>query len=331
MEVMSPSETPSEHERQRLIVNCLPLTPDQRHVMKDAAPSIPQVFAAPDSPAAGVWLAHIPPELTEAVTAVIGNVDPAELSRCPHLEWLQTWSAGIDQYTSGLHKLPDSMVITNASGAYGQVVSEHMFAMMWAVMKNLQLYARHQAARQWQPEAGVLSPRGGTALVVGTGDIGSHFAMLAKSVGMQTIGVRRHANIAAEGIDQMHGFADLDALLPKADVVALIVPAAPDTHHLLDARRLALLKSTAILLNAGRGDAIDPDALAAVLHNGQIHAAAIDVTEPEPLPEHSPLWDEPRCLITPHVAGEHLPDTDTKIKEIVLSNIKRYASGSLKP
>ena len=80
METMSPSETPSEHEQQRLIVNCLPLTDDQRHVMKQAAPNIPQVFAAPESTAAGVWLAHIPPELEKAVTAVIGNVEPAELT-----------------------------------------------------------------------------------------------------------------------------------------------------------------------------------------------------------------------------------------------------------
>ena len=321
---------PADPADQRLIVNCLPLTPDDRQTFLDAAKGIPQVFTGQPARADDdLWSAEIPDNLVSRVTAVIGNVDPAVVSRCTRLEWLQTWSAGTDQYTKpGV--LPPGMILTNASGAYGQAVSEHMFALMWALMKNLPIYGRSQVEHRWQRQGRVLSPHGATALVVGTGDIGSHFAVLAKAAGMHTVGVRRHAARAARGIDEMHGFEELDALLPLADVVALIVPSAPETHHVLDARRLALLTRQAVVINAGRGDAIDLLALADTLHRGLIWGAGIDVTEPEPLPGNSPLWDEPRCLITPHVAGEHLPDTRKRILQIVSENLGRYVGGTLR-
>lgn len=101
---------------------------------------------------------------------------------------------------------------------------------------------------------------------------------------------------------------------------------SPQTHHLLNADRLGRLKSTAIVINAGRGDAIDHEALADALHNGRLHGAGLDVTEPEPLPAESPLWDEPHCLITPHVAGgNHLEKTSEHIIRIALTNVSRYA------
>lgn len=104
------------------------------------------------------------------------------------------------------------------------------------------------------------------------------------------------------------------------------MPRSPQTHHLLNADRLGRLKSTAIVINAGRGDAIDPEALADALHNGRLHGAGLDVTEPEPLPAESPLWDEPHCLITPHVAGgNHLEKTSEHIIRIALTNVSRYA------
>lgn len=143
---------------------------------------------------------------------------------------------------------------------------------------------------------------------------------------MRTFGVRRHADVPAKGIEKMYGFERLETLLPLADVVAMAVPRSPQTHHLLNADRLDRLKSTAIVINAGRGDAIDPEALADALHNGRLHGAGLDVTEPEPLPAESPLWDEPHCLITPHVAGgNHLEKTSEHIIRIAFTNVSRYA------
>ena len=106
------------------------------------------------------------------------------------------------------------------------------------------------------------------------------------------------------------------------------MPSTTATHHLLNADRLALLKPEALVLNAGRGDAIDSEALAAALTGNELRGAGLDVTEPEPLPADSPLWHEPRCLITPHVAGgNHLEVTERRIIAIALGNVRCYANG----
>lgn len=314
----------------RLIVNYLPLTDQERQVFAEAAGDVPQEFVG-DSKQRGmmVWKAGVPApaSLCERATAVIGNIPPSECSRYPRLEWLQTWSAGVDRYVAD-GVLPERTMVTNATGAYGQSVAEHLFAMMWSLMKNIPVYARQQNERRWHDVGAAFSPQDATVLVIGTGDIGSHFAGLCKAVGSRTVGVRRDPSQSANGIDEMHGFDDLDALLPEADVVALVVPAAADTYHLIDARRLSSMKSTAVLLNAGRGTAIDPVALTFALREDQLQGAGIDVTEPEPLPADSPLWDEPHCLITPHVAGgNHLASTERRIIAIALDNVRRYAAG----
>lgn len=312
----------------RLIVNCLPLTPEQQRGFIEAADGVRQEFVA-DAGNHGnsTWRAHVPEPLRARATAVIGNIPPATIGQYPLLEWLQTWSAGVDQYLApGV--LTSHTMVTNASGAYGQSVSEHMFAMMWALMKRLPTYAIQQTRHSWSDAGDALSPVGGTAVVIGTGDIGSHFAQLAHGVGMHTIGIRRHAGHPAAGIDDMRGFADLDAVLPQAHVVALSVPSTPETHHLIDRSRLGLLASDAIVLNVGRGDALDTDALSQVLHEGMIWGAGLDVTDPEPLPGDHPLWAEPRCLITPHVAGgDHLNGTSEAIIAIARENVRRYAAG----
>ena len=113
-----------------------------------------------------------------------------------------------------------------------------------------------------------------------------------------------------------------------ADVIAMCVPSTPTTRHLLDAKRISKLQNDAIIINAGRGDTINSQALAEALADGAIRGAGIDVTEPEPLPEESPLWSEPRCLVTPHVAGgNHLESTECRVIAIALGNVRCYANG----
>ncbi|OXM99580.1 D-2-hydroxyacid dehydrogenase [Bifidobacterium vansinderenii] len=312
--------------RDDVIVNCLPLSDDERRAFVEAANGVEQVFVGdPAERDAMSWSIRVPDELRERATVIIGNVPAAQMAQYPNLKWLQTWSAGVDAYLApGV--LDPSVVVTNASGAYGQSVSEHLFAMMWALMKNLPQYRDSQQRNEWRDAGAVISPSDATVLVIGTGDIGSHFATMCRGVGARTMGARRNPNKTAKGIDSMHGFDELDELLPQADVVALIVPSTPDTHHLLDGRRLALLKPGAIVLNAGRGDAIDPDALLANLD--RLRGAGLDVTEPEPLPSDSPLWSHPRCLITPHVAGgNHLSATVDRIIAIARDNVANYTTG----
>ena len=312
----------------KLIVNCLPLTESERAQFIRAAKDMPQEFVGDSAQRGSMsWTAAVPEELKAKATAVIGNIAPEECAQCPRLEWLQTWSAGVDKYQRPGILQPGSM-LTNATGAYGQSVSEHMFAMMWAIMKNLHIYAASNPNAMWQDAGRANTPTGKTALVIGTGDIGSHFARLCKNVGMTTIGIRRNPAVEAPGIDHMVGFDSLDDVLQYADVIAMCVPSTPTTYHLLNAERIASLKPDAIIINAGRGDAIESQALADALAEGRIHGAALDVTEPEPLPADSPLWCEPKCLITPHVAGgNHLEITERSVISIALGNVRCYANG----
>ena len=302
----------------KLIVNCLPLTESERAQFIRAAKDIPQEFVGDSTQRGSMsWTAAVPEELKAKATAVIGNIAPEECAQCPKLEWLQTWSAGVDKYQHPGILQPGSM-LTNATGAYGQSVSEHMFAMMWAIMKNLHIYAASNPNAMWQDAGRAISPNGKTALIIGTGDIGSHFARLCKNVGMTTIGIRRNLAVEAPGIDHMVGFDSLDDVLQYADVIAMCVPSTPTTRHLLDAKRISKLQN----------DAINSQALAEALADGAIRGAGIDVTEPEPLPEESPLWSEPRCLVTPHVAGgNHLESTERRVIAIALGNVRCYANG----
>jgi phosphoglycerate dehydrogenase-like enzyme len=219
-------------------------------------------------------------------------------------------------------------MLTCAVGAYGQAVSEQMFASLLSVMKRLPVYRDHQNAHQWTLEGKVKTLRGAAVLLLGTGDIGSHFAALVKAMGARTVGLNRHPDKPVDHIDELHSISELDAFLPQADVVAMSLPQTPDTIHLMDERRLSLLRPDAILVNAGRGTAVDCLALAEALQGNKLWGAALDVTEPEPLPPDHPLWDCPNLLLTPHCAGgDRLEQTGRNIVAIALENLKRYLAG----
>ncbi|BDR54608.1 2-hydroxyacid dehydrogenase [Bombiscardovia apis] len=312
-----------EKNEQVCIVNALPMEEGERERFIDLAQGAQQWFITPDQEG----LETLPKDWHERVNIVLGNLPPADIAKCSNLQWLQTESAGVNAYQKpGV--LGPQVKLTGASGAYGKAVSEHMFAMMWALMKHLPEYRDLQDRKQWKPLGQTLTPSESTVLVLGTGDIGSHFAQLAHNVGAHTVGVRRNPERSAPSIDDMHSFEDLDQLLPQADVVALALPAAADTHYLMNEQRLQAMKERAILINAGRGDAVDCAALARVLASGHLWGVGLDVSDPEPLPADHPLWAQDRCLITPHVAGgASLPSSHAKVIDIVESNLERFLAG----
>ena len=148
-----------ENDR-KLVVNCLPLTEAERAQFTRAAKGMPQEFVGDPAQRGSMnWTAEIPDELKAYATAVIGNITPETCAQCPRLEWLQTWSAGVDKYQRPGVLHPGSM-LTNATGAYGQSVSEHMFAMMWSIMKNLHIYAASNPNAMWQDAGRTISPNG---------------------------------------------------------------------------------------------------------------------------------------------------------------------------
>ena len=252
---------------------------------------------------------------------IFGNVNPDLLLEAPRLRWLQLSSAGTD----GFLPVIGDRLLTNATGAYGPAISEHMLAMLLAMQKKLPQYHDNQKNSLWRKEGAVQSITGSVSLSVGLGDIGGEFSRKMKALGAYTIGVRRRDLTKPEYMDELHLMDTLPELLPRADVVALSLPNTPATVNVINTQTLSLMKPTAILINVGRGNAIDQDALVRALNSGAIGGACLDVTSPEPLPAEHPLWSAKNILITPHSSGGWtLPTTADLAYEIFSRNLDAY-------
>ncbi len=257
--------------------------------------------------------------------AVVGNMPPGLLASCERLELLQLNTAGADPYPG---MMPAGARLTCASGAYGLAVSEHMLAMTFSLARRFEQYARRQAERDWSACGNVVSVEGSTVLAMGLGDIGGAYARKMRALGARVLGLRRGLGEKPEYLDELHTMDDLDALLPRADIVAMALPGGDATYHLMDGRRLRLMKPGAFLINVGRGGAVDPAALKKALREGRLGGAALDVTEPEPLPADDELWSFDNVLITPHVAGWfYLSKTVDRIVDIAARNLRAWRTG----
>lgn len=269
-----------------------------------------------------------PKDVTEEMIGradiIIGNIPAAKLHAPSGLRFLQLNSAGADNYIKpGV--LDANTILTNATGAYSKAVAEHTFAVMLMLQKKLHLYRDAQNRSEWTDEGTVTSITDATVLVVGLGDIGLHFARMAKALGAYVIGIKRCAGECPDGVDELYTTDGLDQVLPRADVIASFLPGTAATCHMYTKERFELMKPSAIFLNSGRGNAVASDVLYDVLINHQIASAGIDVTEPEPLPSDHPLWRLPNLMITPHISGQyHLPETFERIVDIAAYNLSAF-------
>ena len=300
------------------IINTLPVNENHIARFAKAAPNCEMVYISADKLTADhVKDAHI----------IIGDVGTELLKHCKELKLLQLNSAGTGSYVDpGV--LPEGASLACATGAYGLAISEYMLSVLLGIMKHLPMYYDQQKAHHWERGGNVTSIYGCTVLCVGAGDIGSTFAQKMKALGAYTIGVRRTEGEKPEWFDEMYTSEKLDELLPRADVVALSMPSTALTYRMMDRRRLGLMKDNAYLINVGRGNAVETDALVDIMSSGKLAGAALDVTDPEPLPADHPLWESPRVYITPHVSGRYtLPETLNRVVEIAACNIEAVLSG----
>ena len=271
--------------------------------------------------------AEVTAELAASAEVIIGNIAPALVAGADKLALFQLNSAGADAYLKpGV--LREDVILCNATGAYSKAVAEHGLAMTLALQKKLPLYRDGQRAHVWRERGLVTSIADATVLVVGLGDIGLHYACMAKALGAHVVGLKRRPGEKPEGVDELYTTDRLDELLPRADVIFSVLPGTPETTHLYTAERFARMKDSAIFVNCGRGSAVELEVLRRALEDGQIAAAGVDVAETEPLPPDSPLWEVENLLITPHVAGEyHLPETFERIIGIAARNLALWLEG----
>jgi phosphoglycerate dehydrogenase-like enzyme len=273
-------------------------------------------------------------KVLDRVEICMGDVPFSLYSRMPRLKWVQLWSAGADRLQSHPELVDLPFVLTSTSGIHGQQISEHIFAMLLSFNRRLPealaAQKRHEWYRAADNQVAVLS--GKTMLIAGYGAIGESVARAALAFNMKVIGLRRHpgkslprAGGSPEGV-RIENSSKLREFLPAVDHVVNILPATADTQGLFGETEFNLMKKTALYINVGRGSTTCESALIEALKAGRIGGALLDVTEKEPLPPDSPLWDIPNVIITGHYAGMH-PDYAELALETALDNLRRYVRG----
>lgn len=280
-------------------------------------------------------------ELTEALTAhpetdVASLYMPPDnlLTLAPNLRWLALSSAGADHILrqSWIHE-PRLPLITTANGVHAIQISEYVFSAMMTWARRWPALLQLQAERRWPRGSSAEAVAGreladATLLIVGLGAIGRRVALLGRAFGMRTVGTRRSVSAGATDpdVDVIAPDDQLDTLLPQADYVVLAVPSTPETHHLINAERFQRFKPGAFLVNIARGSIIEQPALIAALRDGPLGGAALDVTDPEPLPADDPLWSAPNLLLSPHISGRS-PRYGERLADLLIDNIARYREG----
>lgn len=258
---------------------------------------------------------------------VIGEPDPRLLPTAKNLKWMQITWAGADRYTGNF---PAGVILTNASGAFGRIISEYTLGMILAQYKQLPKYYVNQKKKIWADlgqERSLLDKR---VLILGTGNVGGTIAQKLHAFDTYNIGINRSGK-ANEHFDEIHKLDELDALLPTADIVIGALPRTSGTIGLFDYRRMRLIQKDALLVNVGRGTMIVTKDLEKLLEEGHFSGVVLDVMDPEPLPETSSLWTSERVLLTPHISGigfGHEDATEKTIWDICADNLRRYAAGS---
>ncbi len=250
------------------------------------------------------------------VPPFLASLDVADvIAQLPRLEVIQLLSAGAERFVD---HVPDGVVLCNARGAHTGATAEWIVAAMLASIRHFPRYFAAQSRGEWD------SPRndelaGRRVLIVGAGDIGRAVGRRLAGFDVEVSYVARTARDGVSVVDE------LPNLLPHHEIVVLLVPTTPETRGLVDAQFLAAMPAGALLVNAARGPVVDTDALLAELTSRRLHAA-LDVTDPEPLPPGHPLWSAPNLLLTPHIAGS-VPRAGERAMAVVTAQLERLLAG----
>ena len=272
-------------------------------------------------------------DLREAEGLIGWRLEPGMLESAPRLRWVHASGAGVERYDLAAIAAR-GVTLTNSSGISAPNMAEHMLGMMIALTRRFPTLLRSQVAHRWRDtdtHREVTELLGQTLLVVGVGDIGQEIARRAAAFGMRVHGVRRRGDASLpEGFARVFGIADLAEALSDADHVAVTLPHTPRTRGLFDGAAFAAMKPGAMIYNVGRGPVIETAALVAALATGHLGGAGLDVTDPEPLPPESPLWDMENVLITAHTSGA-TPRYWDRQEALIAETIRRIQRGERPP
>jgi len=261
----------------------------------------------------------------EVIIALAHRATRDIIAAAPNLRWVQALTTGTDALTApGV--LPAHVLLTSTRGVHGPQMSELAFLHMLALNRRLMTMRDNQRRAHWERWSQPIL-EGRTIVIVGLGVLAEHLAERCKLFGMTTIGVS-NGRADAPHFDAVHPRGELAEVAGQADFLLLLVPYAPDTHHLIDAKVLEAMKPTAFLINLARGSVLDEAALIAHLQAGRIAGAGLDIFSRQPLPPDNPLWRMDNVIITPNIGGQ----SDRFVEQtmtIVEPNLRAFIAGRL--
>jgi phosphoglycerate dehydrogenase-like enzyme len=305
----------------RLRVIVPPMSAAETDDLKSVAPAIELVACRGEAEAI---------EQAAGAVACYGFITPGVIRASKSLRWVQQPSAGVE----GLMDIPElvesDIVLTNMQRVYAPEIADQAIGYLLAFTRSLTHFVRSQSAQEWSSRRpGVVLDEllGKTLLVIGLGGIGSETARRAHAFGMRVLATDPKVFERPLYVEELHRPDVFHALLPRADVVASAVPLTKQSLRMIGAREFALMKRGVVLINVSRGKVVDTQALVEALDSGQVAAAGLDVTDPEPLPKDHPLWSR-RAIITPHSAGQS-PGGERRRHELFRENLRRFAAGEM--
>jgi phosphoglycerate dehydrogenase-like enzyme len=261
--------------------------------------------------------------------ATLGGCTQELLTKARRVRWVQALNAGVERCLAAPAVKERQLLVTNMQRTESELVGEHAIALALALARNLERYVLNQQQGKWdaRTEAGSMTTLNGkTLLVVGLGGIGTGVAKRGHAMGMKVTATRGSGRTGPEFVSYVGLPDEMLTLAKAADVIVNAAPLTPATTGIFDARFFATLKPSAFFINIARGGSLVNSALIAALNEKRLAGAALDVTDPEPLPADHPLWRTPNIIITPHVASV----TDVphgKQQEVLLENLRRYVAG----
>jgi phosphoglycerate dehydrogenase-like enzyme len=268
--------------------------------------------------------------LARDADAVLGFCSADLLAAGPGIRWIQAFSAGVERCVAIPELQERGVLLTNMQRVAGPVMAEHVMAMMLAYARGLHFYVPERMAVRWTRElpapGRMITLEGKTVLVVGLGGIGVEVAKRAHALGMRVVATRASGREGPAFVSYVGLPDELHKLAAEADFVVNTTPITPATTGLFDAKFFAAVKPGAFFVNVGRGKSVVQTELVAALRSGRLGGAGLDVTDPEPLPVDSPLWQMQNVILTPHVSAQS--DVDDSVRfAIAVENLRRYVAG----
>lgn len=253
---------------------------------------------------------------------LIGQIGLDDFDKAEKVKFVHWGMAGSDTVAKKIDGR--GIVLTNSTGCFSVSIAENVIGMIMYLNKNFYRYVRQQTKHQYIRGGATTSILESKSLIVGFGSIGNEIGERLYKLGSEVTGIKRTPGEKKDYLKNLYTMDKLDDCLKDADIVILCMPQSPETIHVMNKERLAMLKDGAILINVGRGSAIDTPALVEELRSGRI-LAGLDVYEKEPLDENDPLWNLDNCLVLPHVTGfDYMPYTRRLLRQYAVENLEAY-------